>query len=60
MFEVMIFHQIFNWIKKNEYGMEPKWNFINISLIETELTSSWSSMTKPDHSKILKEINKVS
>ena len=32
--------------------------FINIYLIEmVNLISSWSSMTKPDHSKILKEIN---
>jgi len=26
---------------------------------EGELTFSWSSMTKPDHTKILKEINEI-
>ena len=52
-------HQIFNWIK-NEYGKEPKWNFYKYLFDRNgELTSSWSSMTKPDHSKILKEINRV-
>ena len=52
-------HQIFNWIK-NEYGKEPKWNFYKYLFDRNgKLTSSWSSMTKPDHSKILKEINKV-
>ena len=52
-------HKIFNWIK-NEYGKEPKWNFYKYLFDRNgKLTSSWSSMTKPDHSKILKEINKV-
>ena len=52
-------HQIFNWIK-NEYGKEPKWNFYKYLFDRNgKLTSSWSSMTKPDHLKILKEINKV-
>ena len=52
-------HQIFNWIK-NEYGKEPKWNFYKYLFDRNgELSSSWSSMVKPDHSKILKEINKI-
>jgi len=52
-------HQIFKWIK-NEYGKEPKWNFYKYLFDRNgQLRSSWSSMTKPDHSKILKEINKV-
>jgi len=52
-------HQIFNWIK-NEYGKEPKWNFYKYLFDRKgKLTSSWSNMTKPDHSKILKEINRV-
>ena len=52
-------HKIFNWIK-NEYGKEPKWNFYKYLFDRNgKLTSSWSSMTKPDHSKIIKEINRV-
>ena len=52
-------HQLFKWIK-NEYGKSPKWNFYKYLFDrDGKLTSSWSSMTKPDHSKILKEINKV-
>ena len=52
-------HKIFNWIK-NEYGKEPKWNFYKYLFDRNgQLTSSWSSMTKPDHSKILIEINRV-
>ena len=52
-------HQIFNWLK-NEYGKTPKWNFYKYLFDrEGKLVSSWSSMTKPDHSKVLKEINKV-
>ena len=52
-------HQLFKWLK-NEYGKAPKWNFYKYLFNrEGELTSSWSSMTKPDHTKILKEINEI-
>ena len=52
-------HQLFKWLK-NEYGKTPKWNFYKYLFDrEGELTFSWSSMTKPDHTKIIKEINEV-
>ena len=52
-------HEIFTWLS-NEYGQIPKWNFYKYLFDkEGNLTSNWSSMTKPDHAKILKEINKV-
>ena len=52
-------HDIFNWLKE-DYGKTPKWNFYKYLFDRSgALSSSWSSMTKPDHSKILKEINKV-
>ncbi len=52
-------HEIFKWLK-NEYGKTPKWNFYKYLFDrEGELTFSWSSMTKPDHTKIIKEINEV-
>ena len=50
-------HEIFSWLK-NDFGKSPKWNFYKYLFDrEGSLVSSWSSMTKPDHSKILKEIN---
>ena len=52
-------HEIFKCLK-NEYGKTPKWNFYKYLFDrEGELTFSWSSMTKPDHTKIIKEINEV-
>ncbi len=52
-------HEIFKWLK-NEYGKTPKWNFYKYLFDrEGKLTFSWSSMTKPDNTKILKEINEV-
>ena len=52
-------HEIFKWLK-NEYGKTPKWNFYKYLFDrEGELTFSWSSMTKPDHKKVLREINEV-
>ena len=52
-------HEIFNWLVK-EYEKSPKWNFYKYLFDRKgKLNSSWSSMTKPDSSKILKEINKV-
>ena len=52
-------HEIFNWLN-NEYGQIPKWNFYKYLFDKNgNLTSSWSSMTKPDSSKILNEINNI-
>ena len=52
-------HQLFKWIKE-EYGKAPKWNFYKYLFDrDGKLTSSWSSMTKPDHAKIIKEINET-
>ena len=52
-------HEIFNWLK-NDFGKTPKWNFYKYLFDRNgSLSSSWSSMTKPDHPKILKEINKI-
>ena len=52
-------HQIFKWLN-NEYGKTPKWNFYKYLFNRNgKLVSSWSSMTKPDHKKVLKEINEV-
>ena len=52
-------HDIFNWLNA-EYGKTPKWNFYKYLFDRNgNLNSSWSSMTKPDSSKILREINTV-
>ena len=52
-------HQIFKWLN-NEYGKTPKWNFYKYLFNRNgKLISSWSSMTKPDHKKVLREINEV-
>tara|TARA_Y100001970_G_scaffold191696_1_gene233032 strand:+ start:13000 stop:13500 length:501 start_codon:yes stop_codon:yes gene_type:complete len=52
-------HDIFKWLKE-DYGKTPKWNFYKYLFDRSgALTSSWSSMTKPDHSKILREIDRV-
>lgn len=52
-------HDIFSWLRA-EYSKSPKWNFHKYLFDRNgNLDSSWSSMTKPDSSKILKEINKL-
>ena len=52
-------HQIFSWLS-NEYGKSPKWNFYKYLFDRNgKLNSSWSSMTKPDNSKILSKINNL-
>jgi len=52
-------HQLFKWLKE-EYGKAPKWNFYKYLFDrDGKLTSSWSSMKKPDHAKIIKEINEI-
>ena len=52
-------HEIFNWIKK-EYNETPKWNFFKYLFNrEGKLDNSWSSITKPNSSKIKKRINSI-
>jgi glutathione peroxidase len=52
-------HDIFSWLRA-DYSESPKWNFYKYLFDRNgNLDSSWSSMTKPDSSKILKEINKL-
>mgnify|MGYP001187290913 FL=1 len=52
-------HEIFSWLS-NEYEQTPKWNFYKYLFDKNgNLTSSWSSMTKPDSSKILNKIDNI-
>ena len=52
-------HQIFSWLRK-EYGKIPRWNFYKYLFDRNgKLNSSWSSMTKPDNSKILNKIDNL-
>ena len=52
-------HEIFSWLS-NEYEQTPKWNFYTYLFDKNgNLTSSWSSMTKPDSSKILNKIDNI-
>ena len=52
-------HPLFKWIKE-DYNEEPKWNFYKYLFNrDGQLVKSWSSMTKPTNSKILKSINKI-
>ena len=50
-------HPIFSWIDK-EYDETPKWNFYKYLFDRNgKLVKSWSSMTKPDSSKITTQID---
>jgi len=52
-------HEIFTWLN-DAYGQSPKWNFYKYLFDKNgNFISSWSSMTKPDHSKIIKKINSI-
>ena len=52
-------HPIYSWIN-NEYDKSPKWNFFKFLFDRNgELVDMWSSMTKPDSSKIKKQIDKL-
>ena len=52
-------HPIYSWIK-NEYSKSPKWNFFKFLFNrDGELVDTWSSMTKPDSSKITNQIDKL-
>ena len=45
---------------KKKYNKCPKWNFFKFLFDRNgKLVSSWSSMTKPDSSKITKQIDKL-
>ena len=52
-------HPIYKWIK-TEYKKSPKWNFYKY-LFDRKgiLVDSWSSITKPDSSKIIRKIEKL-
>ncbi len=52
-------HPIYAWIN-NVYNKKPKWNFFKFLFDRNgELVETWSSMTKPDSSKITKQIDKL-
>jgi len=52
-------HPIYSWIDE-EYNKKPKWNFFKFLFNRNgELVESWSSMTKPDSSKITNQIDKL-
>ncbi len=52
-------HPIYAWINE-AYNKKPKWNFFKFLFNrDGELVNSWSSMTKPDSSKITKEIDNL-
>jgi len=52
-------HPLFKWLKK-EFDEEPKWNFYKYLFNRNgHLIKSWSSITKPNSSKIQKTINKI-
>ena len=50
-------HPIYAWINE-KYNKKPKWNFFKFLFDRNgELVKSWSSMTKPDSSKITNQID---
>ncbi len=52
-------HPLYSWIN-DKYNKKPKWNFFKFLFDRNgELVESWSSMTKPDSSKITKQIDKL-
>ncbi len=52
-------HPLYKWID-NSYNKKPKWNFFKFLFDRNgKLINSWSSMTKPDSSKITKQIDKL-
>ena len=52
-------HPIYAWIEK-EYNEKPKWNFYKYLFDRNgQLVKSWSSMTKPDSSKITNQIDRL-
>ena len=52
-------HPIYSWMT-SEYNETPKWNFYKYLFDgEGQLVKSWSSMTKPDSSKITSIIDEL-
>ena len=52
-------HPIYEWIEK-EYNEKPKWNFYKYLFNRNgQLIKSWSSMTRPDSSKITNQIDRL-
>ena len=52
-------HPIYSWINET-YNKKPKWNFFKFLFDRNgELVETWTSMTKPDSSKITKKIDKL-
>ncbi len=52
-------HPMYEWIY-DEYSKSPKWNFFKFLFNrDGKLVDTWSSMTKPDSSKITKQIDKL-
>ena len=52
-------HPIYSWIN-DTYNKKPKWNFYKYLFDRNgKLTHTWSSMTKPDSKKIIREIEKL-
>ena len=52
-------HPIYTWIEK-VYNEKPKWNFYKYLFDRNgQLIKSWSSMTKPDSSKITNQIDRL-
>ena len=52
-------HPMYAWINK-AYNKKPKWNFFKFLFDRNgELVESWSSMTKPDSTKITNKIDKL-
>ena len=52
-------HPIYSWIEE-EYNEKPKWNFYKYLFDRNgQLIKSWSSMTKPDSSKITNQIDRL-
>ncbi len=52
-------HPIYAWIEEM-YNEKPKWNFYKYLFDRNgQLIKSWSSMTKPDSSKIINQIDRL-
>ena len=52
-------HPIYSWLSE-EYNKSPKWNFFKFLFNrEGKLIDTWSSMTRPNSSKITKKIDSL-
>ena len=59
--DLVLHKELWAFGEKNNYGKIVQWVIRSTFLFDKNgnLTSSWSSMTKPDSSKVLEEINNV-